>query len=523
MNATTSLLRVAARASAATAALVARPGDDAPVAAWGCDEATGRLLLRLLRGEAEGASLFRRVPLVLADGSSAELLLVAPRPGGLEGEQLGALASQIGAVCDGSADAERDALDQLTETIDQFSDAVAILRAPASLDDAAQVVHINAAFTRLFGFAYRELAGGSPDRLYGPLTDQDRVYFLRSRLLAREEARAVLVLYTHERTPMWTELSLAPIAEGERRGDFYFATFRDVTSRKQFEDALASEKRKLQTTLAAIADAVVTVLGDGRVEFVNAAAQRLLGIDLVDAYGAHVGAVIPLVDREGVEIDLLGGSGDEPLRGEGHMRGKNGPMDIAYVASRIAGDEHAVVVVLRDITAEHRLALRLSFEANHDPLTGLPNRRAFVERLEEAIRTAREQETQHAVAFLDLDRFKILNDRFGHALGDRFLREIARVMGRVVRGADVIGRIGGDEFALLLNDCSLENARTIADKMRQAVENYKIGYRGESLGVGVSIGLAAIDASTSSAEQALAEADAACYQAKAAGRNVVAG
>jgi diguanylate cyclase (GGDEF)-like protein len=198
-------------------------------------------------------------------------------------------------------------------------------------------------------------------------------------------------------------------------------------------------------------------------------------------------------------------------------------MDIAYVASRIAGADHAVVIVLRDVTAEHRLALRLSFEANHDPLTGLPNRRAFVERLEEAVRAAHEHGTQHAVAFLDLDRFKVLNDRFGHALGDRLLREVARAMGRVVRGADVIGRIGGDEFALLLSECSLENARNIANKMRQVVERHRIEHQGESLGVGVSIGLAVIDATTQSAERALSEADAACYQAKAAGRNAVAG
>jgi diguanylate cyclase (GGDEF)-like protein/PAS domain S-box-containing protein len=523
MDPTTTLLRVAARASAAAAALVARPGDETPVATWGCDEASGRLLLRVLRGQAEGASLFQSVPLVLADGTSAELLLVVPRPGAVHPAQLGALASQIGAACDGSASVRPGALEQLTESIEQLDDPVAILRVPSALEEPSGLVHVNAAFARLFGYRQSELIGTALERLFGPITDDDRVFFLRSRAVEREEARTVLVLYTRERTAVWTELSLVPTAAGDAHGVLCVATFRDVTSRKQFEDALASEKRKLQTTLAAIADAVVTVLGDGRVEFVNAAAQRLLGIDVVDAYGAHIGEVVPLVDAQGRAIDLLAGSEEEPLRGAGHLRTKSGPMDIAYVASRIAGEDHAVVVVLRDVSAEHRLALRLSFEANHDPLTGLPNRRAFVERLEEAVRSAHERGTAHAVAFLDLDRFKILNDRFGHALGDRFLREIARVMGRVVRGADVIGRIGGDEFALLLNDCSLDNARLIADKMRQVVERYRIEHQGEWLGVGVSIGLAAIDATTLSAEQALSEADIACYQAKAAGRNAVAG
>lgn len=525
MDPTTTLLRVAARAAGASAALVARTSDESPIAAWGCDEAAGRALLRVLRAESGTESLFHRVPCVLADGTAAEIVLVVPHLGRIDQGALAALAAEIGASCDGrSRPQPPTVLERLTESVEQLGDAVAILRVPASIEQSSTWLHVNASFTRLFGFAPNELLGEPFDRLCGPLTDPDRVLFLRQRLLEHEEARAVVVLYTQDRTPVWTELSLTPIAIGERRGDFYVATYRDVTSRKQFEDALASEKRKLQTTLAAIADAVVTVLGDGRVEFVNAAAQELLGIDLLDAYGARVADVIPLVDDMGSPIDLVSSTANAALRGEGHLRTATGPIDVAYVASRIDGvEEHAVVIVLRDVTAEHRLALRLSFEANHDPLTGLPNRRAFVERLEEAVRSAHEHGTSHAVAFLDLDRFKILNDRFGHAVGDRLLREVARAMGRIVRGADVIGRIGGDEFGMLLSDCSLENARRIADKMRQVVDDYHIEHQGEVLGVGVSIGLAPIDQTTVSAEQALSEADAACYQAKAAGRNAVAG
>lgn len=526
MDPTTALLRVAARAAGASAAFVARAEDETPLAAWGCDEAAGRALLRVLRAESGGESLFYRVGTTLAGGGAAEVVLVVPHPVGIEPASIAPLAAEIGAACDGRTRPQPPTvLERLTESVEQLGDAVAILRAPGTIEFSSTWLHVNAPFTRLFGHAPGDLVGESFDRLCGPLTDPDRVLFLRQRLLAHEEARAVVVLYTLDRTPVWTELSFTPITIEERPGDFYVATFRDVTSRKQFEDALASEKRKLQTTLAAIADAVVTVLGDGRVEFVNAAAQELLGIDLLDAYGARVADVIPLVDDTGAPIDLVNGAGTAgAMRGEGHIRTKNGPLDVAYVSSRIDGvDEHGVVIVLRDVTAEHRLALRLSFEANHDPLTGLPNRRAFVERLEEAIHTARDHGTNHAVAFLDLDRFKVLNDRFGHAVGDRLLREVSRAMGRCVRGADVIGRIGGDEFGMLLCDCSLENARRIADKVRRVVDDYRIEHQGEVLGVGVSIGLARIDGTTVSAEQALSEADAACYQAKAAGRNAVAG
>jgi diguanylate cyclase (GGDEF)-like protein len=135
---------------------------------------------------------------------------------------------------------------------------------------------------------------------------------------------------------------------------------------------------------------------------------------------------------------------------------------------------------------------------------------------------ARERGEPHTVGFLDLDRFKVVNDRFGHAAGDRLLREIGGVMTRVVRGGDVLARIGGDEFALLLANCRIDDARRVAEKLCTAVASYRIEHGGESLGVGVSIGLAAV-APAVAVSQVLAEADAACYQAKAGGRNAVSG
>jgi diguanylate cyclase (GGDEF)-like protein/PAS domain S-box-containing protein len=414
-------------------------------------------------------------------------------------------------------------MERLVECVEQLAEAVAILETRQGGETS--FVQVNGAFTRLFGYTAAELAGRPGTRIWGPRTDLDRMAWIRSRMARGKEVRAVVVLYTRDGSLVWTEVGAAPLAHEADGMLFHIVTYRDVTSRKQFEDALSSEKRKLQTTLASIADAVVTVLGDGRVEFVNAAAQRLLGIALIDAYGAQAGDVIQLVDDAGAPLDVLAGTGagGAARRGEGHLHAPTGTVDIAYVASRIDDEDQGFVVVLRDVTAENRLSLKLSFEANHDPLTSLPNRRAFLERLGQAARSAREDGRRHVVAFLDLDRFKVVNDRFGHAAGDRLLREVAAVMGKVVRAGDVIGRIGGDEFALLLSDCTIENARSVVDKLRQAVDAYRIEHTGESLGVGVSIGLAAIDRGSAGATQALAEADAACYQAKAAGRNVIAG
>jgi diguanylate cyclase (GGDEF)-like protein/PAS domain S-box-containing protein len=412
---------------------------------------------------------------------------------------------------------------RLAESVDQLNEAIAIVRVVRP-GDAPEVVHVNDGFAQLFGFVSADLAGRTTEALFGPLTDVDRLSWLRSCVARREPARVVLTMYAKDGTPIWTEISTAP-ARLANAAQYHLATYRDVTSRKQYEDALASEKRKLQTTLSSIADAVVTVLADGRVEFVNAAASRLLGLELVDAYGVDVGEVLRIADAEGDPLALAGRRAqDGILRGSGRLRTSAGAtVDVAYVASPIDDDDHGTVIVLRDVTAETRATEKLSFEASHDPLTGLQNRRAFAERLEEAMAGARERGEHHAVGFLDLDRFKVVNDRFGHAAGDRLLREIGQVMARVVRGGDVLARIGGDEFALLLANCRIDDARRVAEKLRDAVDAYRIEHHGEALGVGVSVGLAAIEAETPGVSHALAEADAACYQAKAAGRNAIAG
>ncbi|MBV8579919.1 MAG: diguanylate cyclase [Candidatus Eremiobacteraeota bacterium] len=526
MESTTALLRIAARLAGATAALVAADGRDEPVAAWGSDGAAAHALLRVVRRSPAGGGAwsFHSVKLAFGDGTPGELVLIAPSREGDDGT-LDALAAEIGAVADPRwiVRGEPSLIEKLTESVDQLGDAMAIVETPRDLSDASHFLHVNSGFTELLGFTPSETVGQPAEIMFGPQTDLDRMTWLLSRIAEREPARAAVVLYTKDRTPLWTEFASTPIRD-QGRNVHHIVTLRDVSSRRQFEDALAAEKRKLQTTLAAIADAVVTVLADGRVEFVNAAAQRLLGIELMDAYGEHVREVVPLVDDEAQPVNLLAGRGEDGvLRGAGHVRTKAGVIDVAYVASRIDAEEHGTVVVLRDVTAEHRLAMRLSFEASHDPLTGLQNRRAFEERLEEAVAGARERGEHHAVGFLDLDRFKVVNDRFGHAVGDRLLREIGRVMGRVVRGGDVLARIGGDEFALLLANCRIDDARRVAEKMRTAVDAYRIEHGGEELGIGVSIGLAAIEAHTAGATEALAEADAACYQAKAAGRNAIAG
>ena len=164
---------------------------------------------------------------------------------------------------------------------------------------------------------------------------------------------------------------------------------------------------------------------------------------------------------------------------------------------------------------------QLSHLANHDVLTGLPNRRAFEQATSEAIAVGRRRGDQHVLCFIDLDRFKIVNDTCGHAAGDELLCRIAALLRSRVREQDMVSRMGGDEFAVLLSDCGIENAHRIAENLRAAVENFRFVREERSFSVGASVGLVALGDHVHDLNDALAAADQACYEAKRRGRNLV--
>jgi diguanylate cyclase (GGDEF)-like protein/PAS domain S-box-containing protein len=179
----------------------------------------------------------------------------------------------------------------------------------------------------------------------------------------------------------------------------------------------------------------------------------------------------------------------------------------------------SVLVVSEDITESRRRSEQLAYHANHDALTGLVNRRAFEERLQRALEVARAEKVEHALCYLDLDQFKLLNDSCGHIAGDDFLRQVARALQAVVSRRDTLARIGGDEFGVLLERCQVEQARRVAYAVLDAVENLSLIWEGRRFRVGISIGLVPIDQASESVASVLRAADSACYTAKEAGRN----
>jgi len=180
-----------------------------------------------------------------------------------------------------------------------------------------------------------------------------------------------------------------------------------------------------------------------------------------------------------------------------------------------------VILVFHDVTESRRLAREAAHDAAHDSLTGLVNRREFDRRLEQALASSRQYDTRHAVGYLDLDQFKLVNDVSGHRAGDELLKHVARLLKQEVRERDTVARLGGDEFGLLLDNCPIDKALEIAEDLVAAVREFKFIWDKRAYDVGASIGLVPVAGQVQMAEELLTHADVACYAAKDLGRNRV--
>lgn len=211
----------------------------------------------------------------------------------------------------------------------------------------------------------------------------------------------------------------------------------------------------------------------------------------------------------------------------------SGELDVAIEeragTQELAALEQGFNSMARAIAENHRTlqsriddaTAKLAFQARHDPLTGLPNRRVFEQKLEECVAASRRAGDHGALCFIDLDRFKIVNDTCGHAAGDELLMRIALLIQDRVRDEDVVCRIGGDEFALILRGCSREDALRLAENLRAGVCDFRFDWQGHTFSVGASIGMTYIDGAQTDPSEILIAADAACYEAKRSGRNRV--
>ncbi len=306
-------------------------------------------------------------------------------------------------------------------------------------------------------------------------------------------------------------------------------TIRNVLARKIAEEALFLEKERAEVTLNSIGDAVISTNNDGNVTYMNAVAERMTGWSLAEAKGNPFTAVFRIIDgvtretlrnpmllalKENRSVDLTMDS--ILIRRDGHEASIE---DSAAPIRDRGGNVNGAVIVFHDVSEARSMVLKMSHLAQHDFLTELPNRLLLNDRLTQAISLARRFRKRLAVLFLDVDRFKYINDSLGHLIGDKLLQSVARRLTNCVRESDTVSRQGGDEFVVVLSD--VEHSKTLgysaAKILAVQAENHCIDEH--NVNITLSIGISVFPDDGEDAETLVRNADTAMYHAKERGRN----
>jgi diguanylate cyclase (GGDEF)-like protein/PAS domain S-box-containing protein len=439
---------------------------------------------------------------------------------------IGALASTINRLFD--AIGERDEGIQGRDRL--FTDFARTLPEIVLVHDE-RIILANEGAASLIGINPQQLEGRDVADLVKPAY---RALFRKTvtQLLAGEAVPRSLEiqLINGNDQGLWVEAQSAVI---EFRGGKAILTIaRDVSHRKNIEVSLSRSKRQAQYTLESISEGVITTDNEGRIDYVNRAGETMIGVNRDDASGHKIGELFSLVDE--ADRRQLG----DPVERCLSIRRRVNMGRRALLVSRDGKHEHSIeisaspikgpgngisgtVVVFHDVSEIRGLARQMSYQATHDGLTGLINRREFERRLQEALDSAHAEEAMHILFYMDLDRFKAVNDSCGHMAGDNMLREVAALIKDQVRDSDYIGRLGGDEFGTLLIGCPIEKAQQIAADICNAVADYRFVWKDKIFNIGISVGLVQINHSSGTLQDVLSAADSACYVAKQHGRGQV--
>lgn len=305
----------------------------------------------------------------------------------------------------------------------------------------------------------------------------------------------------------------------------------DVVWTVPLSDGQALDPRQAALAMAALPQGLIATDAHACITYMNPAAERMSGASRRTVVGRAIQRALQFQHADGQpqhECALLrclrlrhdtGGASDCVLVADDGRR-----LVIEETAAPIVGADGAIegaVLSIRDVSHERKINQQLSWKATHDALTGLLNRGEFESRLSDACHAARSANQQHALLYMDLDRFKIVNDTCGHAAGDVLLQQLTTMLLTHMRDSDTLARLGGDELGVLLLHCPLDKAQRVAEGLRQAVEDFRFNWETHVFQLGISIGIAGIDNECAQAQEVLAVADAACYVAKKNGRHCI--
>ena len=411
-----------------------------------------------------------------------------------------------------------------------FSDLTNLMPEVILIHDQ-NILFANREAGELLGMPAEQLVGRKVTDLIRPSYRSTAETIIRQQLEGKQKrARYEVQLIDGAERTRWAE------ATGMRigfRGKVVLLTIaRDISYRKSVEATLSQGRRQAQITLESLNEAVITADTQGRIDYMNSAAEKMVGTGREQAVGKSFGDVVNLIDENdrqnlGDPINRCLSKRKTISLGRRALLMPNdndNEMSVDANASPIVGPDDALlgaVLIMRDVSELRGLAREMSYQASHDALTGLVNRREFERQVTLALKTAQDDDTQHVLCFLDLDKFKTVNDTVGHMAGDNMLREVATQIRQQVRDSDIVARLGGDEFGVLLLRCPLDKARQITEDICAGVSAYRFTWQDRVFDIGVSIGVVEVTHASTSIEDLFGAADSACYIAKQQGRGRV--
>ena len=387
-----------------------------------------------------------------------------------------------------------------------------------------QLLDINPAGVELFGYTRGELLRSSAQLLYRDPADRER---FRREIEAQGSVRDFEVTLLR-RDGSEVEVQISSMVRRDERGEVvgYQGFIHDITARKQSERQLQVSEHFTRTIISSVQQGIIVFDREQRVQVWNRFMAALTGMTEAEVVGRSVVEIFPVLADHGVNSLLTRALAGETVQGADLLLEARAGEPGAWVAAVYSphrdptGEIMGVVAIVLDVTERKRAEDQLLHNAFHDDLTGLPNRALFFDRLERLLtHTTRHPEHVFGVAFLDLDRFKIVNDSLGHIVGDELLVSIAQRLHACLRQGDTVARLGGDEFALLLEDVAdLSDATQVAERILESLATpFRLGE--QEVFTSASIGIALSSTGYEKPEDILRDADTAMYRAKLEGRS----
>ncbi len=396
---------------------------------------------------------------------------------------------------------------------------IGVLICDATKDDNP-IMYCNERVTEITGYTLEDLRGKNCRIFQGNDDQPEARAYIRARLKNHKECNMQLRNYRKDGSMFWNDLKISPVFNEQGKLTNFIASLADITEKKKTEEQLNILSRAVESTESAM----IILDRDLMIEYVNPAYVAMTGYEEEELVGRSHTILI----SEGVEKHNYHDVWPEVMD-KGIWKGifentrKNGELyqdkcTISAVRDKQDKVTH-FICIHEDITREYELNQQLNYEATHDKLTRLINRNEFERRANRLISSVEKNDEEHAMFFMDLDQFKIINDSCGHSAGDELLRQVSMLLISIIRKRDTLARLGGDEFAVLMEHCTIEHAHRAATDILDAIQDFTFSWEGRTFKLGISIGLVRINNAVISLQQLMKQGDTACYMAKDLGRN----